>query len=104
MCGRRGRPGEASAAEPPSARDTPCARGATAGDGGSGQGWRHRLDDGRRATASHLPRVLASVDAFDSDPVTSLARSLDVVTVAVGKTLEISLDTALTSVALAADT
>src|SRR5260221_181801 len=30
------------------------------------------------ATASHLPRLLASVDALDRDPVTSLARSLDV--------------------------
>src|SRR5580693_1845187 len=56
------------------------------------------------ATASHLPRLLARVDALDSDPVTSLARLLEVVTVAVGKAREISLETALMSAALAADT
>ena len=56
------------------------------------------------ATASHLPRLLARVDALDSDPVTSLARLLEVVTVAVGRAREISLETALMSAALAADT
>src|SRR5580698_6370468 len=56
------------------------------------------------ATASHLPRLLARVDALDSDPVTSLARLLEVVTVAVGKAREISLETAPMSAALAADT
>ena len=56
------------------------------------------------ATASHLPRLLASVDALDSDPVTSLARSLDVVTVAAGRAVAISLDTAEMSAALVADT
>src|SRR6202034_1318962 len=56
------------------------------------------------ATASHLPRLLARLEALDSDPVTSLARSLDVVTVAVGSAFEISADAALISEALAADT
>ena len=56
------------------------------------------------AMASHLPRLLASVEALDSDPVTWLARSLDVVTVAAGMDWEISLDTAAMSVALDAET
>src|SRR6266581_5088083 len=56
------------------------------------------------ATASHLPRLLARVEALDSDPVTSLARLLEVVTVAVGRAREIALETALISEALAADT
>ena len=56
------------------------------------------------ATASHLPRLLASVAALDSDPLTWLARSLDVVTVAFGSAREISPATAAMSVALAADT
>src|SRR3979409_1661108 len=56
------------------------------------------------ATASHLPRLLARVEALDSDPVTSLARLAEVVTVAVGRAREISLETALISAALAADT
>ncbi len=56
------------------------------------------------ATASHLPRLLARLEALDSEPVTSLARSLEVVTVALGRAPEISLDTELMSAALAADT
>ena len=56
------------------------------------------------ATASHLPRLLARLDALDSDPVTWLARSLEVVTVALGRAGEISLETALMSAELAADT
>src|ERR1700749_4281981 len=56
------------------------------------------------ATASHLPRLLASVEALARDPVTSLARLLDVVTVAEGRAREISPETALISAALAADT
>ena len=35
----------------------------------------------RTAIASHLPRLLARLEALDSEPVTSLARSLEVVTV-----------------------
>ena len=42
------------------------------------------------ATASHLPRLLARLEALDSEPVTSLARSLEVVTVALGRAAEIS--------------
>ena len=43
------------------------------------------------AIASHLPRLLARLAALASDPVTSLARLLDVVTVALGSSPEISL-------------
>ena len=45
----------------------------------------------RTASASHLPRLLARLEALDSEPVTSLARSLEVVTVSPGSALEISL-------------
>ena len=47
----------------------------------------------RTAIASHLPRLLARLEALDSEPVTSLARSLEVVTVALGVACVISLDT-----------
>ncbi len=56
------------------------------------------------AIANHLPRLLARLDALDREPVISLARSLDVVTVVVGIVTAISLDTAATSLALSADT
>jgi hypothetical protein len=46
------------------------------------------------AMASHLPRLLARLDALASEPVTSLARSLEVATVSEGSALEISLETA----------
>ena len=58
----------------------------------------------RTATASHLPRLLARLDALDSDPVTWLARSLEVVTVALGSAPEISFETVLMSAELVADT
>src|SRR5580704_19157778 len=47
------------------------------------------------AIASHLPRLLARLDALDSDPVSWLARSLEFVIVAFGSVPEISLDTVL---------
>jgi len=56
------------------------------------------------ATASHLPRLSARLAALDSDPVTSLARLLDVVTVALGRIVEISLATPLMFEALSAAT
>src|SRR5580693_29401 len=56
------------------------------------------------ATASHLPRLLARLDALESEPVTWLARSLEVVTVALGSEAEISFETAEMSAELAADT
>src|SRR5580692_2788248 len=46
------------------------------------------------AIASHLPRLFARLDALDSDPVTSLARSADVVTVDPGTAFWISFCTA----------
>src|SRR6266568_6752517 len=52
------------------------------------------------ATASQVPRLLARVEALASDPVTSLARLLEVVTVAVGRAREISAETAPMSEAL----
>src|SRR5215467_10659497 len=58
----------------------------------------------RTATASHLPRLRARLEALASDPVTSLARSLEVVTLAVGATRVNSLDTVLIMVALLAAT
>src|ERR1700730_6201393 len=58
----------------------------------------------RTATASHLPRLLARLDALAREPVTSLARSLEVVTVAPGTTPEIDLDTLPMPAALAAAT
>ena len=39
----------------------------------------------RTASASHLPRLLARLEALDSEPVTSLARSAEVVTVSDGR-------------------
>ena len=39
------------------------------------------------AMASHLPRLLARLEALDSEPVTSLARSAEVVTVSEGRAL-----------------
>ena len=56
------------------------------------------------ATASHLPRLSARLAALDSDPVTSPARLLDVVTVALGRIVEISLATPLMLEALSAAT
>ncbi len=56
------------------------------------------------AIASHLPRLLARLDALDSDPVTSLARLLEVVTVAFGRIAEISVPTPLMFDALSAAT
>ncbi len=56
------------------------------------------------AIASHLPRLLARLDALARDPVTSLARSADVVTVAPGTALRISLCTVAMSAELAAAT
>ena len=47
------------------------------------------------AMASHLPRLLARLEALARDPVTSLARWLELVTVALGSSEEISLDTPL---------
>src|SRR5580704_15261376 len=58
----------------------------------------------RTATASHLPRLLARLEALDSEPVTWLARSLEVVTVALGSEAEMSFETALMSAELAAET
>jgi hypothetical protein len=56
------------------------------------------------ATASHLPRLLARLEALDSDPVTWLARSADVVTVAPGIAVRISFCTAAMSAELSAAT
>ncbi len=56
------------------------------------------------AIASHLPRLLARLDALASDPVTSLARLAEVVTVAPGSMPLISLATALMFAELLADT
>jgi hypothetical protein len=58
----------------------------------------------RTAIASHLPRLRARPDALASEPVTSLARSLEVVTVALGVTRVISLDTVEIMVELLAAT
>ena len=58
----------------------------------------------RTAIASHLPRLLARLDALDSDPVTSLARSLEVVTVSEGSAFLISLETVLMAEELLAAT
>ena len=54
--------------------------------------------------ASHLPRLLARLEALASDPVTWLARSLEVVTVALGSWPLIACCTAVMSAALAAAT
>src|SRR5216683_401529 len=54
------------------------------------------------ATASHLPRLLARLAVLASDPETSLARSLDVVTVADGSSLLIACCTLLICAALVA--
>ena len=56
------------------------------------------------ATASHLPRLLARLEALDRDPVTSLARLAEVVTVAPGTAARISFCTAAMSLALVAAT
>ena len=56
------------------------------------------------AIASHLPRLLARLEALAREPVTWLARSPEVVTVAVGSWLLIDCCTALMSAALAAAT
>jgi hypothetical protein len=56
------------------------------------------------STASHLPRAPASLAALAADPVISLARSLELVTVAFGSRCWISLRTAPMSAALAAVT
>ena len=58
----------------------------------------------RAAMASHLPRRSASVDALESEPLTWLARSEDVVTVALGMIFSISAWTAAMSSALSAFT
>ena len=58
----------------------------------------------RTAIASHLPRLRARLEALASEPVTSLARSLEVVTVALGVTCVISLDTVEIMVELLAAT
>ena len=42
------------------------------------------------ATASHVPRRSARLEALDSDPLTCSARSSEVVTVALGMTVLIS--------------
>jgi hypothetical protein len=54
--------------------------------------------------ASHLPRLLARLAVVDSEPVISLARSAEVVTVEPETVLEISLATELTLLALLAAT
>ena len=54
--------------------------------------------------ASHLPRRSASVEALASEPLTWLARSEDVVTVALGMSCLISALTAAMSLALSAFT
>ena len=56
------------------------------------------------ATASHLPRLLARLPALDSEPLTSLARLLEVVTVALGSSDEIPDETLLMFEALSAAT
>src|SRR6202034_915045 len=56
------------------------------------------------AIASHLPRLFARLDALDRDPVTSLARSADVVTVDPGTAFWISFCTAEMSDELSAAT
>jgi len=56
------------------------------------------------AMASHFPRLLARLEALDSEPVTSLARSLEVVTVSEGRAVFISDETVLMAEALLAAT
>ena len=56
----------------------------------------------RTRTASHLPRAPASLAAPAADPVISLARSAELVTVAAGRRCSISCCTVPISVALAA--
>ncbi len=56
------------------------------------------------AMASHLPRLLARLEALDSEPVTSLARSAEVVTVYEGSALEISSETVAMAEELSAAT
>ena len=56
------------------------------------------------ATASQVPRRSASVEALDSEPLTWLARSSEVVTVALGRISLISALTVAMSFALAACT
>ena len=56
------------------------------------------------STASHFPRAPASLAALAADPVTSLARSAELVTVACGSRCWISRCTAPMSTALAAVT
>ena len=58
----------------------------------------------RTAIASHLPRLLARLDALARDPVTSLARSADVVTVTPCTVFWISFCTAAISAELSAAT
>ena len=58
----------------------------------------------RTAMASHLPRLLARLEVLAREPVTSLARSEELVTVDDGTALEISLDTAVTLDALVEET
>ena len=43
--------------------------------------------------ASHLPRLLARLEALATDPVSSLARSLWLVTVVLGSVVEMALET-----------
>ena len=56
------------------------------------------------STASHLPSAPASLAALAADPVISLARSEELVTVACGSSCAISFCTAPMSAALAAAT
>ena len=65
-----------------------------------------RQEEGRRQHRHREPlaETVSQGGRACSEPVTSLARSLDVVTVVFGMAFEISLDTVLMSAALAADT
>ena len=56
------------------------------------------------STDTHLPRSFVSLAALDSDPVTSLAKLVEAVTMSPGSSREISLCTAGMSAALAAAT
>ncbi len=58
----------------------------------------------RTVTSSQAPRFLARLAVLDSDPVTSLARSLELVTVAAGSSALTSRCTAAISAELAAAT
>jgi hypothetical protein len=101
-----GRPPEAT--EAASAATTGAAEAAspTAADDADHDRLTHRQQAGQQerrtstAMASHLPRLLARLEVLASEPVTSLARSLELVTVDDGTALEISLETASTLAAL----